>query len=1024
MKKVALLRKILLIVSRVLALLMTVAFGVLLVGSDIANANVQTISDFLGQGGVNLVKNESDSEDEEEETLYYESEYGSVAEVRKAGMDLTEKVMAEGAVLLRNENGALPLDKTKDKVSVFSVSSANPVYSGSRESYEKAATGVSADLRAGLKNAGLEINEELYNWYKNDKTYGRKRVGTNTGIYEIWNVNEAPWSAIGDAKTASGYNTALFVVSRIAGEGTDCTVRNLGEKKTDETNGNYLLLTPDEKDVFQHIYEEKQKGTFDKFIVLLNTTNQVACDFEEKYGVDAVLYSGSLGSQGANAVGRILTGDVNPSGKLSDTFWKNHYLNPVITNWGQMSYNASLSMLNQYAGFTYDDSGVYNDGYVVYQEGIYSGYRYTETRYEDQVTGAQNVGDYNYYDAVAYPFGYGLSYTDFTYSDMSVAYEKESDEFVVTVTVTNSGRIAGKNAVQLFLQKPYTQFDRDNGIEKASVEFVAYDKTETLGAGESERVTMRVARRELSSYDSYVNGTYILEQGDYYFTVASDAHDAVNNILAKKNYSKADGMDADGNARLAVKANDAKDVTEEEFNLYSVAATGKEIVNRFDGVDLKLYDGAGANKDAFDYITRNNWKGTVRYAYDLETFAFLGNYVHLTKTAQMSEDRSSAVETDNGAYPTYGSTKTAWQLVDLRVDENGDPLPYDHERWEEILDQLTYDDMANLLVNGFATTKSLGAITKPATYDYDSDLGVIGSYSSGSSGLATKLDDENKYAKPAIYLDNGIVAATRNIELCLEYGEQWGEDCLWAGYHGLYGAGANIHRSPYLGRTYGYFSEDPILTGRSVAQVNKGMESKGSYMLLKHCVLNEQECNRCGGSSWANEQSIREIYLKAFQVAIEEGGVQGVMTSLNRLGSVPAPHHPFLNEVLRGEFGMQGYCVTDSYMGYMSIGNCVLAGNDLPLAQDSSIFNYRTGYSKVAWAMRDSVHNILYSVVHCSAMNGISSNIRIVSFQPEWQYYLELFTPVITAVTWICIALYAAMEIWNMIAVRKGETQR
>lgn len=1022
MKKSTLLRKILLIVSRVLALLMTVAFGILLVGSDIANANVQTISDFLGQGGVNLVKNESDNEDEEEEIVYFESEYGSVAEVRKAGMDLTEKVMAEGAVLLRNENGALPLDKSRDKVSLFSASSVNPVYSGSRESYEKGSTSVSADLRTGLQNAGLEINEELYNWYKNDKTYGRKRVGTNSGIYEIWNVNEAPWSAIGSAKTASGYNTALFVVSRIAGEGTDCTVRNLGEKKTDETNGNYLLLTPDEKDVFQHICEEKQKGTFDKFIVLLNTTNQVACDFEEKYGVDAVLYCGSLGSQGANAVGRILTGDVNPSGKLSDTFWKNHYLNPVITNWGQMSYNASLSMLNQYAGFTYDDSGVYNDGYVVYQEGIYSGYRYTETRYEDQVMGTRNVGDYRYEDAVAYPFGYGLSYTDFTYSDMSLDYDKTTDEYVVSVTVTNDGRVAGKNAVQLFLQKPYTQFDRENGIEKASVEFVAYDKTGTLSAGDSERVTMKVARRELSGYDSYVNRTYILEEGDYYFTVASDAHDAVNNILAKKNYTKADGMDADGNAALAVLVND---VTEDEFKLYSTAAaTGKEIVNQFDGVDLKLYDGAGSNKDAFEYITRSNWSGTVKYAYDLETFAFLSNYVHLTKTSKMSEDRSAVVETDDGAYPTYGSTKTAWQLVDLRVDENGDPLPYDHERWDEILDQLTYDDMANLLVNGFATTKSLGAITKPATYDYDSDLGVIGSYSSGSSGLATKLNDENKNSKPALYLDNGIVAATRNTELCLEYGEQWGEDCLWAGYHGLYGAGANIHRSPYLGRTYGYFSEDPVLTGRSVAQINMGMKSKGSYMLLKHCVLNEQECNRCGGSSWANEQSIREIYLKAFQVAIEEGGVQGVMTSLNRLGSVPAPHHPFLNEVLRGEFGMQGYCVTDSYMSYMSIGNCVLAGNDLPLSQDSSIFNYKTGYSKVAWAMRDSVHNILYSVVHCSAMNGITSNIRIVSFQPEWQYYLELFTPIITAVTWICIAFYAAMEIWNLIEGKRTNRER
>ena len=349
----------------------------------------------------------------------------------------------------------------------------------------------------------------------------------------------------------------------------------------------------------------------------------------------------------------------------------------------------------------------------------------------------------------------------------------------------------------------------------------------------------------------------------------------------------------------------------------------------------------------------------------------------------------------------------------MRVDENGEPMPYDHERWEELLDQLTFDDMASLIMYGFSQTKPLPAISNPGTYDYDSDLGVINAYSAGSTGLANKTNDPNKREKPAIYLDNGVVAATRNAELCYEYGVQWGEDCLWAGYQGLYGTGANIHRSPYLGRTYGYFSEDPVLTGRCVAQMNIGMESKGSYMLLKHCVLNEQECNRCGGASWANEQTIREIYLKAFEVAIKEGEVQGVMTSLNRLGAVPAPHHPFINEVLRGEFGMHGYCVTDSYMGYMNIGSCVLAGNDLPLAQDSTIYDYKSGYSKVAWAMRDTVHNILYSVVHSSAMNGFSSDVRVVVFEPEWQHMLDLATPVITALTWVCIAFFVAMEVWS-----------
>lgn len=1013
---VGLLKRALLIVSRVLAILMTIVFGVLVVGTDIINDNAPTISSFLGQDFVNLVKNETDDGEDEEEidTDYYTSAYNSVAEVKQAGIDMTERVMAEGAVLLYNKDNALPLDKSNDKVSLFSASSANPVYSGSRESYEKTGSSAKVDIKKGLENAGLTVNQDLYNWYKNNKTYGRKRVGTNTGIYEVWNVNEAPWSAIGSAKVKDGYKTAIFVVSRIAGEGFDVTMRNLGENKVgDETNGNYLLLTPNEKDVFANIKAQKQAGAFDKFIVLLNTTNQVAIDFIDEYDVDAVLYSGSIGSAGANAIGKILTGEVNPSGKLSDTFWKNHYLNPVLTNWGQMSYDSGVTMLNQYIGFTYGDSGKYEDGYVVYQEGIYSGYRYTETRYEDTVMGTANVGDFTYSDAVAFPFGYGLSYTEFEYSNMNVNYSSEKDEYTVTVDVKNVGSRAGKNAVQLFLQKPYTDYDKENGIEKAAVEFVAFDKTDILAPGATETATMTVSRRELASYDSYKQGTYILEQGNYYFTVASDAHAAVNNILAQKGYN---GADAQGDTDLVCLINDVK---AGDFLKYSTATTGKAIVNQFDNVDLKLYSGAGSNKDAFDYMTRSNWAGTVKYAFDLNTYRFLKNYVHLTKTSGISSDLKQTIKTDNGAYPTYGSKATSWQLIDMRVDENGEPLPYDHERWEELLNQLTYDDMASLLMYGFSQTKPLTVISNPGTYDYDSDLGVITSYTASSTGLATKLNDPNKGEKPAIYLDNGVVAATRNVELCYEYGVQWGEDCLWAGYQGLYGTGANIHRSPYLGRTYGYFSEDPILTGRCVAQMNIGMESKGSYMLLKHCVLNEQECNRCGGASWANEQTIREVYLKAFEVAIKEGGVQGVMTSLNRLGAVPAPHHPFINEILRGEFGMHGYCVTDSYMGYMDIGCCVLAGNDLPLAQDSTIYNYKSGYSKVAWAMRDSVHNVLYSVVHSSAMNGFSSDVRVISFQPEWQYYLEILTPTLTAITWVCIAFFVAMEVWSYFGKRK-----
>lgn len=382
-----------------------------------------------------------------------------------------------------------------------------------------------------------------------------------------------------------------------------------------------------------------------------------------------------------------------------------------------------------------------------------------------------------------------------------------------------------------------------------------------------------------------------------------------------------------------------------------------------------------------------------------------------------------------GDLPVMGSTETAWQLIDMIQDEEGNrvDIPYGDEKWEQLLNQLTYAEMAEFLSDAYGFTYEINSISKPKTTDQDSDLGVINAYSFGSSGLANKLADPDKDLYPAAYVDNGIVAATRNPELLYEYGLQWGEDCLWAGYSGLYGTGGNIHRSPYGGRNYGYYSEDPVLMGKCVSQINVGMEEKGSFMMMKHCMLNEQEAGRIGMSSWANEQTIREVYLKPFQIAIEEGGVQGVMTSLNRLGTLAAPHHPFMNTVLRGEFGMRGYNVTDSWMpynaskpseGHMELISCLIAGNDLPLGGASVLKNneakYNTReYANVVWAMRNATHNVLYSVVHSNAMNGMSKNTRIITFQPEWQYYLDRINPAVAVLFGISVAFFVGMEVWS-----------
>ena len=1045
-------KKFLSVISKIFLVLFTLLFGVLAIGGDMAAANAATLSKFLGQGNINKVEDETIGADDVD-SEYFKSDYESVAALKANGEALTQKVMEEGAVLLKNENNALPLAST-DKISLFSTSSVDPIVSGYREMYEK--KGGTTNLLDGFKTAGLTVNEDLYNWYKNS-SYGRKYI-QGPGLYAILTVGEAPWDAIPEnVKIKSGYNTAVFVLSRIGGEGTDNQMFDNGEGQ-DCYNGNYLALSEEERSVLKGLKVAKDNGQYDKVILLCNFTNQVMLDFvdDPEYGIDAVLYSGSIGSKGSVAIGNILAGKVNPSGKLSDTFWKNHYLNPVHANYGQYKFDRSIGdSLYRYSGYIYVDAsgrevasyGGNQNSYVVYQEGIYSGYRYTETRYEDKVMGAGNAGNYNYDATVAYPFGYGSSYTTFEYSDMTAVYNAETDAYDVSVKVTNTGAVAGKESVQIFLQKPYTDHDKQHGVETAAAELVAFDKTELLTPGAEEIITVSVDRRDFAKYDSYNNKTYILEQGDYYLAAGNGAHEAVNNILAAKGYKTTDGMDAAGNEALAIKVGVAdsatdKKILEEDLLLYSTEEVnaysekdedgnfvGQKVTNQFDNTDPRIFEGGvnygeNAAGGAWTYVTRNNWAGTVKYAVNVDeatgvvaSYARTNNFVKLVKTTGIVNTINYDVlddEPTDVAYPTFESNATAWQLIDLRVDENGDPVPYNDPKWDELLDQLSFNDYKTILAGGLYNTPDLSSVSAPASNTYDSDLGVISHYGYYETGLATKLGDPDKGQKPATYLDNGIVAATRNEDLIYEYGVQWGEDCLWSGFNGLYGAGANIHRSPYLGRSYGYISEDGLLSGKTLAKMNLGMESKGAYMLAKHCVLNEQETNRCGSASWANEQSIREIYLRVFEIAIKEGSLQGVMTSLNRIGATPAPHHTFLKNVLRKEFGMTGYNVTDSGMPYMDTANCVWGGNDLPINNVShTVPNIpMSGYGHVMQAARDCVHNVLYTVVNSSAMNGYTSNIRNIRFQAEWEYFLGKATSIVNLMFVVSVVFYVAMEVW------------
>ena len=950
---------------------------------------------------------------------YYETEYNSVAELKAAGLALAEKVEGEGAVLLMN-NGLLPL--TSKDVSLFGATAASPVYGGTGSG--AVSTDDAPSYPDALERAGLNVtNKALLQWYTEEE-YGREFSSDGAGI------NEVKWNKIMKSDHVSTFGNgevAIFIIGRVGGEANDLKAVNHSDGGQNplgadvDENADYLMLNKEEQGILKGLKELKDEGKLKGIVVLFNSANPISADFltDPAYGVDAALWIGSVGQTGLYAVGNLLTGTINPSGSLPDTWWMNNLLNPAMANFGSYTYtNAS--------DYSFVSSASKYTSYVVYQEGIYLGYKYTETRYEDKVLGAANVGDFEYKDVVAFPFGYGLSYTTFEMSDMKVEKQGEGNktEYVINVTVTNTGDVAGKKAVQIYAQKPYTTYDVENQIEKASVELVGYAKTGILAPNASETVTIKVPEYFLTSYDALGTGVYILDEGTYYFTAASDSHEAVNNILAAKGKSVADGMTAAGNTALVHSVDYAFDST-----TYAVAyGTGNAVTSLFDYADPNRYEGKGNN--SVTYISRNNWAGTVSLWSDTNEDGFNDNFVKMSMTDKMYDDvilDASDLPVNDDNWPTMGSTETSYNLIHLLQDENGEKIPYDHPMWDQLLDQLTYDDMARLCAVGLRMTVSLESIGKPETLDHNGPSGVTQKYSAGPNGFATVNNDPDKNLTGTCFPCNGIIAATMDDALALEVGEIIGEGAMWAGYAGFYGSGVNIHRTPYAGRVFEYYSEDGILTGLIDAYETVGIQSKGVYVYNKHFALNDQELQRQGLGTWCNEQAMREIYLRAFELPIVYADAKCVMTAFNRIGAVWAgSSYELITSWLRGEAGMSGHAVTDMYEGdYMSKPHEVLAGNDIPdnfpgttgtnvsgastsnLGFEFAAYgpNGETPIAQIAQALRTSSHRILYTVLHSRGMDGIDANVRIVSVTPWWQTALNVFQYATLALSVLSLAL-------------------
>ena len=883
------------------------------------------------------------------DTEYFKKTYSDESSLKTAYEQLCEEVEGEGIVLLKNDN-ALPMEKGS-KVSLFAQGSVSLNYATSGSS-SAGSTSSYATLKDALERGGtLSVNNVLWDFY-NSAEYKAYSRGKDVNGYK---QNEAPYSiypqTVKDSYADFG-DAAIVTIARNSGEGTDSTTQG-----SDGTDGSYLTLTATERELLEELTKLKKDGVFEKVIVLVNTALGLQMDFmsDDAIVVDACLWIGNTGSHGAYAIGEVLTGEVNPSGRTVDTFLNDNFSSPAMASWAA---NAGKRFTQSYSNYRdFDFINTTNRYYAVYSEGIYVGYRYYETRYEDFVMGTAKTGSYDYSADVAYPFGYGLSYSTFEYSGFDVDENEEGDGYVVTLNVKNTSQVPGKEVVQIYLQKPYTE----GGVEKASVELVGYHKTGLLAGGADEDVTIEISKEQLRSYDADDAKTYILDAGKYYLTAAKDSHDAVNNILAAKGYSKDDGkMDAPGNADLAKVILDQQSVDADIFSTSS--ETGNPITNRLDFADVNKYEGSGSN--SVTYVSRSDWEGT-----------FPKSSISLSiATEQMQKDLQSnnPLEEDGSQMPEYGANN-GLSLIQLRG------LEYDNDMWDDLLDQMTFAEQALLISDGYHKTNEITSITKPDTKDENGPTSVVGS--------------PTGYCLPS----EGIWAATFNDELMERVGKLLGDDCIYSGIQGLYAPGVNIHRSPFGGRAHEYFSEDPYLSGMAAVAEIKGLQSVGVVAYVKHFAFNNEETNRNGVGIWLNEQSAREIYLLPFELAMRPsvGNSHATMTSFNRAGCTwTSASYGLMTDIMRGEWGFDGFAITDASSGngayYMTYYDGIMNGTDLydGTGTETALDEYK-GSARFANCMREACHRILYVVCNFSAsMNGYSSTTRQVPITPWWQSLL------------------------------------
>lgn len=918
--------------------------------------------------------------------MRYEPDYASKEEAYVAASAFNERICEEGFVLLENKNGALPL-AARPEVTVFGKNSADIVRGGygSGMNEEKPESG---DLYAGFARAGIICNPSMKAFYEDDDASGSGRpVPSGVGaVLTGFPTGETPVSAFTDdlVKSWKSYgDAAIAVISRIGGEGFDLprTMFWNGRSYDDPSwsgtekvpgaasvDSHYLELDENEKALLALLKEQKAKGTFEKVIVLINSSSPIEAGFLKDEGVDAALWIGHPGNSGAQAIGRVLCGDVNPSGRTVDTYAADFTKDPTWNNFG----NNREKDGNRYT----TDGKARNAYFVEYEEGIYVGYRYYETVHAELEEDSAGSGDTWYDEHVVYPFGYGLSYTDFTVRASSPETTELSadSEVTIDVTVKNDGERAGKTVVQLYYTAPY----KNGEIEKPAVVLADFVKTDELKAGEERTYTLSVNARDMASYDySDANGNgfkgYELEAGRYELSVRTDAHTAVASFgLTLSEDVRYETSDAEGR----------EDV---------------KIVNLFDDVSSYIKT----------YLSRADLDGT------MPTSPSAGDREITQEFADTLTFRLNDMPSD----PWYTETAPVQSKKELSFDRTEVKLyelygkDYDDQKWDQLLAQLTVGQMSELISNGNYRTVSIVSIAKPQTTDAD-----------GPMGFTVFMGNPTVY-DTCFYASECVMGATWNVDMLYEYGVMIGNEGLLGNargdgrpYSGWYAPAMNIHRSPFGGRNFEYYSEDGLLSGKLASAVVRGAKSKGVYTYCKHFALNEQETNRdtTGLVTWANEQAMRELYFVPFEIAVKEGGTTAMMSSFNRIGITWAGgNYALLTRLLRDEWGFEGTVITDfNLKSYMNIDQMIRAGGDLNLSPGKALSSDDTPTSVAA--IRRAAKNILYTVVNSNATNGLGDGIEFTYKMPYWTIVVIL----------IDCAIVAGLAVWGTVLILRRRARK